>query len=107
MKRRVVLCVAMTALLVVAARTGAGHGTSLEILPPQFRLQPGETVHYTVVRVTAAGKREFVESFRIESNDTRVVRIGEASGFVHAMSNGRARLHFIADDADALIDVDV
>jgi hypothetical protein len=56
---------------------------------------------------TAEGKREFVESFRIESSDPSVLRIGEPSGFVHAISNGRARLHFIAEGADALIDVEV
>ena len=98
--------VAMCALLPGAARAEGGW-TALQVLPPHFRLQPGEAVHYTVRGTTATGKPEGVESFRIESSDPDVVRIGESLGFVHAISKGRARLHFVAEGTDKLIDFEV
>src|SRR6266851_700196 len=42
---KLVLGVAMCALLLGAARARAGRWTALEILPPHVRLQPGEAVH--------------------------------------------------------------
>ena len=79
----------------------------LEVFPRHFDLNPGETIHYTVLQSTGDGDLRFFDDYEFESGNPDVLELTDQRGLFRAVSVGRTHFTVKSPRREQTYEIDV